>query len=172
MKTLVVGMQSSGASFVAFGLAQRPDTVAVVDLHCLERVPNLDAELQGTDLLLKCTITAAIPLAEQIVRFLPDRLVLVTRNIDDVRASLTDKPWRDEAGALDAKCDVYRDLLLRHLDWFDEVIAYERFARAVPVITRSPDDILRFNADRSAWCRDFYGTKWGFGALRTPGGRS
>jgi hypothetical protein len=172
MKTLVVGMQSSGASFVTFGLAQRPDTVAVVDLHCLERVPNLDAELAGADLILKCTITAAIPLAEQIVRFRPDRLVLVTRNIDDVRASLTDKPWRDEAGTLDAKCDVYRDLLLRHLDWFDEVIVFERFVRSALAITRTPDDILRFNADGSAWCRDHYGTKWGFGALRPSGGSS
>lgn len=171
MKTLVVGMQSSGASFVTFGLAQRPDTVAVIDLFCEERVPTeLVAETAGADLVLKCTITAAIPLAEQNVRFRPNRLVLVTRNIDDVRASLNDKPWRDEAGTLDAKCDVYRDLLLRHLDWFDEVIAYERFARVAPAITRSPGDILRFNAERSAWCREQYGKKWGFGALRLPGG--
>lgn len=169
MKTLVVGMQSSGASFVTFCLAQGPDTVAVVDLHCRERVPDLDAELAGADLVLKCTITAAVPLAEQVERFRPDRLVLVTRNIDDIRKSLSGKPWRDEAGTLDAKCDVYRDLLLRHLDWFDEVICYERFARTPPAITRSPDAVRRFNAARSAWCRETFGRKWGFGALRLSG---
>jgi len=166
MKTLVVGMQSSGASFVTFSLAQRPGTIAVVDLYCQELAPSLDAEARQFDVLLKCTITAAIPLTAQIKRFRPDRIVLVTRNVDAIRQSLCRKPWRDQAGTMGQKLAVYQDLLLRRLDQFDQIICYERFIKQPREIVRSPEDILGFNAAHSSWACDNYKTRWGFGALR------
>jgi len=166
MKTLVVGMQSSGASFVTFCLAQPPATIAVVDLYCQEHAPRLDEEARQFDVIVKCTITATIPLSRQIERFRPDRLILVSRNIDDVRRSLRTKPYRDQAGAMEEKIAVYRELLLRQLGRFDEVISYERFTRRLVPISRRKNEIVAFNAAHSAWCRENYGKKWGFGGLR------
>ena len=68
------------------------------------------------DVIMKCTVAATIPLLEQVERFEPDRLILVTRNIDDIRWSLSTKPWRDQAGATEEKIAVYRNLLLRGMD--------------------------------------------------------
>lgn len=98
MKTLVYGMQSSGASFVAFCLAQKPNTIAVVDLFCREEAPTLDGEADGCDVVLKCVVNTIVPFQKQLERFRPDRVLLVTRNVDDVAASLGAKPYRDLGG--------------------------------------------------------------------------
>ncbi len=167
MKTLVYGMQSGGASFVTFCLAQRPNTIAVVDLFCREEAPSLDEEAGRHDVILKCVVNTGVSLQTQIERFRPDRLVLATRNIDDVAASLETKPYRDLGGAIRQKLAIYRDTLLRRLRLFDEVLAYERHAAEPPTICRGQREILDFNAAHSHWCRRFFGRKWGFGGLVT-----
>ena len=171
MKTLVVGMQSSGASFVTFCLAQQPDTIAVVDLYSGAVAPPLVGESRNRDVILKCTISARIPLQNQIRRFQPDRTILVTRNADAIRASLKQKHYRNQDGSIDAKVRVYRDILMRHLVWFDEIISYERFAANPPPITRTKAEVLEFNKKHSAWCRKYYRKRWGFGGLREDNAR-
>ena len=167
MKTLVYGMQSSGASFVTFCLAQKPNTIAVIDLFCREEAPRLDEEADGRGVILKCVVNTVVPLKTQVERFRPDRLLLVTRNVDDVAASLGAKPYRDLGGPMKQKLDIYQDVLLRRLHLFDTVISYERFAADPPEIHRSRQEIVNFNATHSPWCRKYFGRKWGFGGLRS-----
>ncbi len=166
MKTLVYSIQSGGASFVTWGLAQRPDTIAVIDLFCREEAPCLDVEAAEYDVILKCVVNTKVPLERQIESFRPDRLVLVTRNIGDLTRSLTTKLYRDLGGSLEAKLAIYHDVLLRGLPLFDEVVSYERFAAHVPENRRTLREIVEFGKSQSAWCRKFYGHKWGLGALR------
>jgi hypothetical protein len=166
LKTLVYSMQSGGASFVTWGLAQRPGTIAVLDLFCREEAPPLDEEGFAHDVILKCVINTAVPLERQIERFRPDRLVLVTRNIDDLTKSLATKRYRDLGGSMEAKLAVYRNTLLRDLALFDQVISYERFAAHAPEMHRTVREVVEFSKSRSAWCREFFGHKWAVGGLR------
>jgi hypothetical protein len=166
MKTLLVGMQSSGASFVTFCLAQAPRTIAVVDLWCDFVAPPLIQESARFDIILKATITANIPLERHLQSLKPDRFILVTRNVDEIRQSLVRKPWRDSGGLLEVKLRIYEDILLRKVHWFDQVIAYERVARTPPPLHRSREDIRRFNCEHSVWCKEAFEKQWGFGAYR------
>ena len=115
MKQLVIGMQSSGASYVTFMLAQARPCVAVIDLYCEQPAPQLIEESLAHDVILKCTITANIPIEEQIARFSPDNIVLVTRSVVDISRSLNKKRWRDHGGTMEDKIQVYQDILLKRL---------------------------------------------------------
>jgi len=151
---------------VTWRLAQRPGTIAVIDLFCREKAPCLDEEAAGHDVILKCVVNTLVPLETQIEHFRPDRLVFVTRNIDYLTRSLAAKPYRDLGGSLEAKLAVYQNTLLRGLPLFDQVISYERFAARTPDIRRTVREVVQFSKSRSAWCRKFYGHKWGVGGLR------
>lgn len=175
MKTLVYGMQSSGATYVAFCLAQPyrldgegPPTVAVLDLFSPEVCPSLDEEARQCDVLVKCTINTGIPLDRHIESFQPDRLVLVTRNIGDVRASLSRKAHRNLGGPLEAKLAAYRSLLETELHRFDRVISYERFRRDGSPVCRNPNEIVEDSRRLSDWCNKNWRRRWGIGALRWP----
>ena len=165
LKTLVYGMQSGGASFVTWRLAQRPGTIAVIDLFCREEAPCLDEEATGHDVILKCVVNMLVPLETQIERFRPDRLVLVTRNIDDLTRSLAGKPYRDLGGSMEAKLAVYQNILFRGLPLFHQVISYERIAAHALETRRTVQEVVEFSKSRSAWCGKFYGHKWGVGGL-------
>lgn len=169
MKTLLVGMQSSGASYATLCLAQDPKTIAVIDLWCEFVAPALVLESSRLDVILKVTITSTIPIERHLISFKPDRLILVTRNVDAIRTSLSRKPWRDAGGSMEAKFKSYEDILLRRMHWFDEVVSYERLVRVPRKIVRKPDEIRQFNCQRSTWCREHFGRGWGFGAYREDG---
>jgi hypothetical protein len=153
-------------------LAQKPETIAVIDLFCNQVAPALDREAETCDVILKCTVTANISFEQQIAAFRPDRLVLVTRNIEAIRASLSRKPWANAGGGLDRKCAIYTDVLLRRIHHFDEVISYERLCSVNTPLTRSCAQILAHNQSHSIWCRDSFGSRWGFGAFAAEGGGS
>ncbi len=168
MKTLVVGMQSSGASFVTFALAQRP-MIAIIDLYNRCLAPLLEEESQQYDIILKCTITATIPLIQQFQRFQPDRAILVTRDVDAIRRSLRQKEYRDDMGTMEQKVGVYTLLLLHHMDWFDEVISYERFVKKNHPLVTTISEVTGFTEDHSRWARDNRGVSWGIGNLKSQG---
>lgn len=166
MKTLVYGMQSSGASFVTWTLAQAPGTIAVIDLFCREEAPSLDEEAAKYNVIVKCVVNTKIPLERQIELFRPDRLLLVTRNIDDLRTSLSSKPYRDLGGPLAEKLAIYEDVLRRGLHQFDSVISYERVAARPSEIRRTVEQVVEYSKAHSPWCRKFHHHKWGVGGLR------
>jgi hypothetical protein len=141
---------SLGASLVTRGLGQRPGTIAVIDLFCWEEASCLDKEAAEYDVILKYVVNTKVLLDRQIEHFRPDRLVPVTRNIDDLTRSLTTKLDRDLGGSLETKVTIYQNLLLRGLSLFDEVVSYERFAAHAPEIGRTSREVVEFGNSWSA----------------------
>jgi hypothetical protein len=162
MKTLVYGMQCSGASFVAFSLCQHP-CIAIIDLYNHLEAPCLESDTD--DIILKTTVSMWSTLEEQIDRFRPDKVVLVTRSIDDIMRSLSTKEFRRKGGAWPKKMARYANTLIYHIHRFDEVISYERVVRSGFEIKRTIDDILEYNCKHCEWAEQYYGLRWGFGQL-------
>jgi glycosyltransferase involved in cell wall biosynthesis len=117
MRLLIYGMQSSGASLLAFLMSQEPETLAIVD--CWGGVVPSFANYAG-DIVLKTTVKTDATIAEHVEAFKPDFTILVERNILDVRNSLATKYYRDEGGDLKAK--LRKGALIRR-EWnFDFVV--------------------------------------------------
>lgn len=130
MKLLVHGMQSSGATALTLFLAQRPDTLALVDVPNNFAAPRVNPPL---DMVVKTVITTAYPLAVHIERFRPDKTVLLLRDPRANYQSLSTKNYRHYSGLMDEKF-----LLLDHMfaqrESFDAVIEYEDFVARDPAV--------------------------------------
>lgn len=151
---------------MTLGFAQCPKTIAIVDLFCTEPAPDLDQEAKLFDVVLKCTINTEHHLEDQVERFKPDRVILVTRDVAAIWSSLMRKDWRDRAGLIDQKIRIYEEILSRRLHVFDRIISFERFVAEPWHIKRGRDEIVDFNARHSQWAKENYEKKWSFGAVR------
>ena len=105
MKILVYGMQSSGASIITYFLAQKPDTLAFLDIFNKEIAPAMDSA-KDTDIVIKCTINPNIPLKKHLDSFKPDKTILVLRHPYYNYASLKNKRF---SGSIDNKFRVLED---------------------------------------------------------------
>jgi len=56
MKTLIYGMQSSGASLFAYWLSQQNQCLSIIDLYHDQLAPSLDHD----NVVLKCVVTKNI----------------------------------------------------------------------------------------------------------------
>jgi hypothetical protein len=122
-RTLVYGMQSSGASLVALLLAQHPDAVALLDVYCGERVPCAPV-CPPLPVVVKATISTAVGFAEQRARLAPDSAVLVVRHPVHTYVSLMRKEYAGMGGDPDDKLRILeRDFANR--DVFDVIVRYE-----------------------------------------------
>src|SRR5580704_13666858 len=108
MRVLLYGMQSSGASVLAFTLAQKPDSVAFVDIWNMFAVPEL---VTDRDTVAKVVVTTAFSLDVHRRRFRPDVTLLVLRHPVDTYESLRGKPYANESGLMDEKLAVLEDVL-------------------------------------------------------------
>lgn len=178
MRILVYGMQSSGASLFTFFLAQRPDSIGIIDLWPGFLAPRLEDTEE--DVVLKCLVTTEIPIEQHIRSFKPDVKILFVRAKQANLESLAKKGYRDDGGTMSDKyVQLERDRSRR--DLFDFVISYEEFLRdrltllsvlrgvAAPEyydLKRTKYQILRFNRTHSAWCREQYWRQWGFGSIQ------
>ena len=164
MRILIRGLPSSGSSWIAFNLAQQKEMVSVID-HWWARLPpkELRSVERFPDLLLKQCITLAIPHEVLVQIFRPDHTVLVARDLDAVRTSLSAKSYANRFGTVEMKIAEYCKLLDDSDNLFDEVIQYETF-EPVP-ITRTLADILWYNCEHSDWCRYYYKQRWHFGNI-------
>ncbi len=154
-------MQSSGASWVTFCLAQRPAQVAVVDLHGGR---NIDSSFRDLDsCVVKYTINRQVAVEDVANALHPDRIILVKRSTVDIARSLNMQPFRNFHGSVIQKLNLYFELCQRK-DLFDEIIEYETFGGAD--IHRSVADVLWYNFYVSVWCRRYFRRAWGFGRLR------
>ena len=165
MKTLVYGMQSSGASYITWRLSQDPNTISVLDLFAHASAPAFNLEHKSHDVIVKCAAVTLYGLDDQIECFAPDRLILVTRKMKDVVQSLSTKPYRNYGGLVSQKCEVFKREVSKHKADFDEVIAYEDICKIPFVPTRSVGEIVEFNIAHSKWCAANFNIAWGTGNI-------
>ncbi len=125
MKVLLYGMQSSGASLLAFTLAQKPDTIAFIDIWNMFAAPELEAE--DRDTVAKVVVTTAYSLELHRQRFRPDVTLLVLRHPADTYDSLFGKSYANESGLIDEKFALL-ETVFRAGVGFDHIVYYEDFA--------------------------------------------
>jgi hypothetical protein len=180
VRTLIYGMQSSGASLFTCLLAQIPDSVAIIDLFAQFLAPPLTLDLP---IFLKATISCEISFEDQCRSFNPDRRILFLRNPCDTYQSLSGKRYRDLYGKSIDKLRILDRLFRERKELFDLVVTYEDLIGdpaavlatlqangfALPAeslqFPRGPQQIARFAMDHSDWCRQNYLEQWAFGNM-------
>lgn len=162
MRTLLYGLQSSGASYVTWCRCQDSNTIGIIDLWNRQRAP-LAQVFGDSSVVMKATIGKVWSLEDHVTRFQPDKTILVTRELKANLASLRAKPYGKDGGSIKEKVAIYQAL---DRDSFDEVICFEEFLLGTPLPERNLEEILRFNKEHSAWCRKHFLNGWGFGGLR------
>ncbi len=125
MRVLLYGMQSSGASVLAFTLAQRPKSAAFVDIWNMFAAPDIEATDRYT--VAKVVVTTAFSLDAHRLRFRPDVTFLVLRHPVDTYDSLYGKSYANENGLIDEKFAIIEEVL-RARSGFDQIVYYEDFA--------------------------------------------
>jgi len=145
MKTLIYGMQSSGASFFSYFMGQNENSVAIIDLYNRNLAPSLDCE---KDIVLKCVVTTLYTWEDHRDSFKPDKAVLFLRNPFDNYISLIGKPgWRNENGTVDNKFRRLNEDFCQR-EKFDAIVKYEDMALQPETVIESLK-ALGFNADVS-----------------------
>ena len=183
-RTLVYGMQSSGASLVTFFLSQSPGAVGIVDLFCSQPIPDAE-ELDELNVVAKATVSLEQSLDSQLERFRPDKSILVLRHPAHNYVALSRKKYVNLCGSIDDKFALLESLYDR-LEDFDVVLHYEDFVihRRATVrqlseagVTASKD-FYRFHRSREDlveagmqydWFSEGFGTKWAFGNVHAGG---
>lgn len=123
MRTLIYGMQSSGASIFTYFMGQNKNSVVIVDLQSKNKAPYFGC-IQ--DVVLKCVINHLYTWGHQVRSFKPHKTILFLRNPFDNFISLYDKKWRNESGPIVYKFrQLEKEFLQR--DKFDAVVNYEDF---------------------------------------------
>jgi hypothetical protein len=179
-RIFVYGMQASGASLFTYYLAQKPSTVAVIDLWAYYVAPNL---LTDTSCILKAVVTTDIALEQHLISYQPDLKILFLRDPVQNFISLYTKEYRNIGGSPEEKLQHLEDVYLQSQGLFDLIVRYEEFAVHPERVTnhlnrlgfdipqnahtfpRSLDDITRYNGEQSTWCRDHFGNQWWFGNI-------
>jgi hypothetical protein len=123
MRLLIYGMQSSGASTLAFALAQKPDCSAFVDIWTMYAAPALPAS-GPRDALAKVVVTTAFPLALHQDRFQPDLTILVLRHPTVNYRSLAEKVYRHHCGFIEEKFALLEKVFCEQSE-YDAVVYYE-----------------------------------------------
>jgi hypothetical protein len=123
MRLLIYGMQSSGASTLAFMLAQKPNCSAFVDIWTMYAAPALPSP-GPKDVVAKVVITTAFPLALHQERFRPDRTILVLRHPVATYRSLATKVYRHHCGFIEEKFALL-DRVFAERSGYDATVYYE-----------------------------------------------
>ena len=169
MRTLIYGMQSSGASLFCYWMAQKRGCVAVIDLYHDQVAPHID----HPDVVLKCVATKGIGIDRHIDSFRPDRVILFCRNPVENCLSLSEKVYANFGGTVDEKLGVMDGVV--GSGRFKTVVRYEDFIMGrVPEdlgsvgnyeFDRTIDEVKGYNFDSSNWCRENYKKRWGTGNI-------
>jgi hypothetical protein len=133
MRLMVYAMQSSGASLFTYFLAQRPGSLAIVDVFATSMCPSLETD---DDVLVKCTIAVDHKFDDHAERFRPDATLLFLRDPVQNYLSLRTHWYRDHGGRIDDKFRLLEESF-RTRARFTAVIDYEDF------VTRRPELLER-----------------------------
>lgn len=117
-------MQSSGGTLVALLLAQRADSVALLDVYCGQLVPCAEAFPRERAAIAKVTISSERTFEEQCESFRPDHSVLVLRHPCHAYVSLLRKRYASSSGTPDDKLARF-ERAFRERESFDAVVRYE-----------------------------------------------
>jgi hypothetical protein len=182
-RTLIYGMQSSGASLFACLLAQAPNTAAIIDLYskCVAPAIRIDVPL-----VVKATVSCYVRYEEHAASLNPVLQVLFLRNPFDVYASLMGKYYRNAGGPIPQKFLELERIFEAQQEFFDLVVLYERLilepASVIEALTqhgfplpanalsfpRSLKDIGRHTRRHCTWCRKQFRRRWGYGNVHVP----
>lgn len=176
MRTFLYSMPSSGGTFVAWTLCKTARTLGLLDM-CVGPVPEPSWFPAGMDVIAKDTVGSTRHYKQWIDTFQPDRVVIVRRNPNDVRASMTRRyteskvPGRflpDGTESIDRLFGRLRRAV--RYGCHDDVLEYEEVV-ATSSPSRSLMDIAIQNHLHCEWCRpNYYPQRWSFGGIRTSGG--
>jgi hypothetical protein len=179
-RLFVYGMQTSGASLFTYYLAQKPSTVAVIDLWAYYVAPNLRLD---APCIVKAVVTTNIALEQHLASYQPDCKILFLRDPVQNFLRLQTKEYRDIGGSPEEKLQQLERVYRQSHGLFDVVIRYEDFVVHPENVTRrlnrigldipqdahlfqrSLDAITTYNGEQSAWCRDHFGSQWWFGNI-------
>jgi len=169
MKTLVYGMQSSGASLFTYWLAQQRDCLGVIDLYYNQLAPPIEHD----NVVVKCVASKEFTIEDHMASFKPDRVILFVRNPVENYLSLSEKTYAKYGGSIEEKLSIV-DSCLAHSK-YDVLVRYEDFIlRRVPEgvgqssyfdFSRTLDEVKQYNFSHSDWCKDNYKKKWGIGNI-------
>lgn len=179
MKLLIYAMESSGASTFCYFLGQRPGSVAVIDVWSECLTPPLEIDVP---VVAKATTTMTYRAVDHTASFRPDKTILFIRDPVAVYASLSEKPYANTSGSIEgkiarfdndyAKLDV--DIVLRYEDF---VVRDKKIIKSVNELgwkcsdeyydlSRSLENIYKFNCTKSSWLKQHYNERWGFGNIK------
>ena len=190
MRWLVYGLQSSGASLFSYFLAQAEGALAVIDLRARRRewlhrreTPVAPALEYAGPVVVKCVVTTRVSFEAHRESFQPDRSILFLREPCANLASLRVKPYARHGGSVDEKLALLDHYYAkRHI--FDAVFHYEDFiTNAADSVERlcslgwpadlahygfpaSIEEVVCRSRERSAWCDQTFGKRWGTGNVR------
>ncbi len=143
MKVLLYGMQSSGASIMAYTFAQLPGSLAFIDIWNMFGAPELTTD---RDCVAKVVVTTTFSLVTHQRRFRPDITILVLRHPIDNYYSLCGKDYANDSGLIDEKFAQLEEVFRMGVG-FDHVLYYEDFAF-------SPRKLIDF-CGRIGWNLDY-----------------
>jgi len=169
MKTLIYGLQSSGASLFSYWLSQQENCIGVIDLYFNQVSPFIDHD----NVVLKCCITKDIPLEFHVESFKPDQIILFIRNPITNHLSLSEKSYSNSGGSIEDKLSLLETYFSQKK--FDTVIKYEDFiSKRLPSHVGCPsyfqfkktiENVKEYNFLKSDWCRTKYKKGWGIGNI-------
>jgi len=181
MRVLIYGMQSSGASTLAFLLAQRPGSCAFVDIWSMYAAPALSGP---EDVVAKVVVTTSFPLSLHQQRFKPDKTILFLRHPVANYRSLTTKRYRNHDGFMEEKFAIL-DRVFSEKSTYDMIVYFEDLVLD-PLNTlieisksgwscdpnfldfsRTPKDIVEFNESRLPFLKNRL--EYGVGHFRGRG---
>jgi hypothetical protein len=125
MRVLLYGLQSSGASVLAYTFAQKRDSLAFVDIWNTYAAPERPPA--DRDIVAKVVATTAFSLEAHRRRFRPDATVLVLRHPCDTYESLFGKSYANDNGLIDEKFSLLESVFRAGAE-FDDILHYEDFA--------------------------------------------
>lgn len=179
MRLLIYALESSGASTFCLFVAQRADSVAIVDLWTKMLAPRLD--IPG-DVVIKATATPLFDLAQHIESFRPDRTILFVRDPVLNYASLSKYPYANEHGTIDEKFVRFdrelaswpAELVFRYEDFIarDPRVPDRLTALGWPAepgyydLTRSTTAIKLHTLTHSEWASQELDRSWGIGNIK------
>jgi hypothetical protein len=173
MKTLIYGMQSSGASLFAYWLAQQDNCIGVIDLHFDEVAPPIEFE----NVILKCVPSKDVSLERHIDSFRPDKVIFFVRNPIENYLSLSEKVYSNHGGSIEYKLSIMdshvnctkHDGLVRYEDFIVGRVPQDIGHPSYYEFRKSLSDIKHFNFLHSPWCKDNFKIKWGIGNIHENG---
>jgi len=177
VRTLLYAMPSSGATYVAWTMAQKERTIGILDV-CKGNAIQASECPHGLDVVVKDTAGGVKRRRYEkwLSVYKPDRVVLVIRDEKAIRESIIRRyrvarvPERFLFRGLNSVDELFKEMdAVLAAGVHDEVINYEDVAANDEPLHRSLFQIAVDNHLYCEWCRyNSRPQRWGFGGIHVP----